>query len=75
MRTYREEGSGRRAGEQRGRKIINTIKQEQGLAGKMRTIAYHVEKGHQLNSCAYLGFKKKSLGRENHRCRDPESVT
>lgn len=31
------------------RKIINTIKQEQGLAGYMRMMLYHVEKGHQLN--------------------------
>lgn len=32
-----------------GRKIINTTKQEQGLAGNMRRMLCHVEKGHQLN--------------------------
>lgn len=29
---------------QGGRKIINTIKQEQGLAGKMGIMAFHVER-------------------------------
>lgn len=27
-----------------GRKVINTIKQEQGLAGKMGIMAFHVER-------------------------------
>lgn len=60
---------------QGGRKIINTIKQEQGLAGKMGIMAFHVE-SHELSSCAYLRKSReewKSRQREPW-CGDPEAA-